>query len=107
MYLTTKPDRVGAGYAILEQELRVHACIRVHTGKTKIWNQAGVRPEVCDVLEGIPFEEQGIKVLGSPVGHPAFVARQLERGRPECDHPQQQVLQKRMIEVCGIASRTF
>ena len=97
IYLTTKPDRVGAGYAILEQELRVHACIRVHTGKTKIWNQAGVRPEVCDVLEriarvqdptatvwkgsgpGIPFEEQGIKVLGSPMGHPAFVARQLER----------------------------
>ena len=96
-YLTTKPDRVGAGYAILEQELRVHACIRVHTGNSKIWNQAGVRPEVCDVLEriarvqdptatvwkgsglGTPFEEQGIKVLGSPVEHPAFVARQLER----------------------------
>ena len=96
IYLTAKPDRVGAGYAILEQELRVHACIRVHTGKTKIWNQAGVRPEVC-VLERIarvqdpaatvwkgsgpriPFEEQGIKVLGSLVGHPAFVARQLER----------------------------
>ena len=35
IYLTTKPDRVGAGYAILEQELRVHACIRVHR-KTKI-----------------------------------------------------------------------
>ena len=30
IYLTTKPDRVGAGYATLEQELRVHACIRVH-----------------------------------------------------------------------------
>ena len=52
--------------------------------------------KVCDVLEKIarvktqqpqcgrdlqesPFEEQGIKVLGSPVGYPAFVARQLER----------------------------
>ena len=39
IYLTTKPDRVGAGNAILEQELRVHACIPVHIGKTKIWNQ--------------------------------------------------------------------
>ena len=24
-----------------------------------------------------------------------------------CDHPQQQVLQKRMIRLCGIASRHF
>ena len=45
-----KPDRVGAGYAFLEQDLRVHACIRVHTGVTKIWNQAGGNPELCDVI---------------------------------------------------------
>ena len=50
---------------------------------------------MCDVLErlariedptatvwkgpGLPEEDQGIKVLGSPLGHPAFVARHLER----------------------------
>ena len=93
--LTTKPDRAGAGCTILEEELRVHACIRIHMGKTMVWNQARVRPPVCDVLErmawtgdptatvwkglGLLEEEQGIKVLGSPLGHPAFVARHLER----------------------------
>ena len=50
-----------------------------------MWNQAGLRPPVCDVLErlariedptatvwkgpGLPEEHQGIKVLGSPLGH--------------------------------------
>ena len=51
VYLTSKPDRVGACYTILEEELRVHACIRIHLEKTKVWNQAGLRPPVCDVLE--------------------------------------------------------
>ena len=70
---------------MLEEELKVHACIRIHMGKTAVWNQAGLRPPVCDVLErlarieGIPEEEQGIKVLGSLLRHPAFVARHLER----------------------------
>ena len=81
---------MGACYTILEEELRVHACIRIHLGKTKVWNQAGLRPPVCDVLErlariedptatvwkgpGLPEEDQGIKVLGSPLGS----------GRPVC-----------------------
>ena len=52
-FISQRSQTVGVGYTILEQELRVHACIRVHTGQTKIWNQAGVRPEVCDVLERI------------------------------------------------------
>ena len=32
---------------------RVHACIRVHTGNTKVCNQAGVRLQVCKVLARI------------------------------------------------------
>ena len=61
----------------------------------KVWNQVGVVSQVCDVLErivriedttvtvwkglGLSEEEEGIKVLGSPLGHPAFVTRLLER----------------------------
>ena len=75
--------------------LRVHACIRNHTGKTKVWNRAGVRPDVCDVLERnaqvtdptaseekgstLPTHKQGIKVLGTPLGHPDFVRDQLRQ----------------------------
>ena len=43
---------------------------RVQDPTATVWKGSG---------PGIPFEEQGIKVLGSPVGHPAFVTRQLER----------------------------
>ena len=58
--------------------------------------RCGTRPPVCDVLERLariedptatvwkgpgllPEEDQEIKVLGSPLGHRAFVARHLER----------------------------
>ena len=49
IYLVTK--RVGAVYAIMEEQLRVQ--IRIHGGKTKVWNRAGERPQICDVLERI------------------------------------------------------
>ena len=53
IYLVTPPDRPGPVYAALEESLRVHVCIRIYTGKTKVWNRADVRPNVCDVLERI------------------------------------------------------
>ena len=81
IYLVTPPDRAGPVYAALEEALRVHACIRIHTGKTKVWNRVGVIPDVCDVLERIaqvtdptasvwkgsilPTHEQGIKTRNS------------------------------------------
>ena len=36
----------------VQEELFNHH-IRVHTGKTQVWNQGGVRPEGCDFLERI------------------------------------------------------
>ena len=53
IYLVTMPERVGAMYAIVEEQLRVQAKIRIHGGKTKVWNRAGERPQICDVLERI------------------------------------------------------
>ena len=63
--------------------------------KREVWNMAGVRPEVCDVLERIaqaddpsavvwrgsqvPSIQQGVKILGTPLGHPDFVSARLER----------------------------
>ena len=51
--MVTSPDRVGAVYAIVQKELRVHACIEIRGGKTRVWNRAGLRPEACNVLERI------------------------------------------------------
>ena len=75
-------------------------CARMHQGaKTNVWNQAGVRPVACNAMERIartnnpeavvwmgstiPTVEQGIKVLGTPIGHQDFVAAQLESVRRE------------------------
>ena len=97
--MVTPPARVGPMYAVVQEELHVHASIRVHHGKTKVWNQVGVRPVVYSALEqiarvahpeavvwtgsAIPTSDQGITVLGTPIGHPDFVAAQLEAVRRE------------------------
>ena len=99
VYMATPPERVGPMFAVVQEELYVHAAIRVHHGKTKVWNQAGVRPVGCNALEQIarvthpeavvwtgsmiPIAQQGIKVLGTPIRHPDFVAAQLEAVRRE------------------------
>ena len=83
IHMVTRPERVGAA----------RASIRIHGGKTKIWNQSGERPRICDVLERIaqqnnprarvwrglevPTPQQGIKVLGTPLGHTDFVRQHL------------------------------
>ena len=51
IYLKLSPDRVAPVYALLQQELWRHARIRVHDGKTQVWNRAGLCPAGCDVLE--------------------------------------------------------
>ena len=73
-------------------ELWTHARIRVHNGKTHVWNMSGVRPAGCDILQrfaeqhdpearvwtGSGAAEQGIIILGTPLGHDEFVRAQLE-----------------------------
>ena len=66
----------------------------IHQGKTKLWNAAGCKPAMADMLtvaakrrspkvvvwrgdRGLPKSEQGMKVLGVPVGHKEFIKAQL------------------------------
>ena len=72
IYMVTRPDRVGPVYANLQENLHVHACIRIHCGKTKVWNKAGIRPAACDALERIA------RIGNPPLGHEDFVAAHLE-----------------------------
>ena len=81
----TLPDRVGPVHAIVQEELRVHACKRIHCGKTKVWNKAGTRPAACGAFErmariviqratvwkgpGVPAREQCIKDFLTPLRH--------------------------------------
>ena len=109
-------ERVATIHMLLENALWVHARIRMHAGKTKIFNRAGERPEACDHLEriartvseearvwrggaDIPEVERGIKVLGTPLGHPVFVQHQLARVRAH-----QQVLLDRIPAIPDVQS---
>ena len=94
--VTPDPARVGPIYAVLQEHLYGYARIRINGGKTQVWNRGGTRPEACDVLEQIaqsldpdaqvwrgpphlPESEQGMKVLGSPLGHPSFIQQFLRK----------------------------
>ena len=101
IYLLCRPARVLTVHTIAQRELWRHARIRVHSGKTHIWNMAGARPERCEVLErlaqqedpearvwtgsNVPLEQQGIRILGTPLGHDEFVRAQLEMKSREHD----------------------
>ena len=113
--VTPTAVEVGPAYGHVQNALRNHCGIQVHVGKTKIWNRAGNRPAVCDVLERIartvnprakvwrgsqlPTVERGIKVLGTPLGHEDYVARHLEAVTDE-----QRILLERIPRVQDVQS---
>ena len=95
LYIVCHPDRVGEIHSILQRELFRHAHISIHLGKTKMWNRSGDEPETCARLQAaaavvdqsavvwrgdhtLPVSSQGVKILGSPVGHPGYVSAQLQ-----------------------------
>ena len=99
--MVCKPDRVGAVHDLLRVHLWDKCRISLHTGKTKVWNKSGTYPPDCarlqraatDVsLEAVVWrgdahlhpDQQGFKVLGVPLGHPAYVKRFLEDCGPQC-----------------------
>ena len=80
IYIVCLPDRVGDIHAVLQEELYRHARISIHLGKTKVWNSGGEEPEACAVWRGdptLPVALQGVKILGTPVGHEAFILHNL------------------------------
>ena len=94
-FIVTQPESIGDSFRSLETELWNRAKIRIHGGKTKIWNRVGIRPPICDEFERraraidpsaivwrgseVPCHQQGLKVLCTPLGHPEFVRQFLEK----------------------------
>ena len=75
IYFITAPNRVGAIYATLQEALWAHDICTVlermarETDRTaRVWRGS-------EVLE----DEQGMKVLGTPLGHPQYVRRFLSQ----------------------------
>ena len=86
-------DHTALGTALWER-----ANIRVHLGKTRAWNAAG--EETSALLDALPAApradawagswarppaQQGITVLGTPLGHAAYIAGALRRVREKHD----------------------
>ena len=87
---TWSPHRIAAIHHRVETELWEHARIRINQGKTQLWNWGGtLRPRCEHIIEAgrrahppvtlwrgdlsLPVEEQGIRVLGTLLGHREFV----------------------------------
>ena len=89
VYVICRPERVVEIYKILEEEMLAHSEIRLHLGKTQVWNWAGIPPGTNSLTRSarvvkpdavvwrgdasLPLEQQGVKILGVPVGQPEFV----------------------------------
>ena len=67
----------------------LRARIRVHQGKTQVWNRGGSRPTSGRIDQGpgsqtwkgdldLPVDRQGLRVLGAPIGTQEHVMRQLK-----------------------------
>ena len=87
------PERAGELHGALEDALWRHARIRLHQGKTCVWNAAGEEPSGLARLQpvgadpvwtgawSLPADQRGLLVLGAPLGSEAFVRRELGRKR--------------------------
>ena len=100
IYLICQPDRVQDVHRILEEELRTRVGIRVHHGKTQIWNKSGCTPRGVDVMtkiargtvkdavlwrgdQNLPVGEQGIGKLGVPIGQEEYIKNHLAKKSDE------------------------
>ena len=95
LYIVCRPERVGAVHDLLRRYLWQHAGMSLHAVKTKVWNRSGACPPACVAMQRaavavsptavvwrgdheLPTHQQGLKVLGVPLGHPDFVLKFLE-----------------------------
>ena len=78
VYTIVSPARVRPVFDLLSHHLFHSAHIQLNTGKTRVWNAAGLRPPNLEGLgdnvwvgnQNLPTTEQGLVVLGTPLGTP-------------------------------------
>ena len=99
IYVTGPPEHTAGQFAIVREALARHANIQVHLGKTHAWNSAGEEPPgLLEELSpedpehpcwtgnwAIPAAQQGVVVLGSPIGSREFIATKLAQRLEEQD----------------------
>ena len=94
IYIVCSPERVATLYGVLAAALWDHARVQLNQGKTRVWNtfgtQQGRNPRTSlhsNQAPALPrafgsgLEQQGLVVLGAPLGPEAFVQRHLRDRR--------------------------
>ena len=79
----------GSTLFVILQHVFTHSSIRVHHGKTQVWNRGSVAPLGIEVLQAVARVNDPdailwrgdptlrVRILGTPLGHPDFVRSQL------------------------------
>ena len=89
VYAMVEPHKVKPVYDLLAHHLYTHAHIQLNSGKTRVWNLAGVPPPNLEPLgadvwvgnPALPPEQRGLTVLGAPLGTPEYQRHHLSQTR--------------------------
>ena len=79
VYIVCQPERVRVLFDLLAESLFRVAGIRIHDGKTRVWNASGTVPDNVEELGPAVWQPRGITVLGTPIGSPEYTAERVER----------------------------
>ena len=103
------PNRMATVHTAMQEELLAHTGIQIHCGKTQLWNRAGVAPAGSVALTvaakavdpdaivwrgdaELNFEDQGVVILGTPLGHEEFVRSHLAKKSVKHDQLVEKIL---------------
>ena len=68
VHVVSPPGRTRPMYNVLDEKLEAGAGIRLHAGKTRVWNSASMCPPNVVDLGAEVWNPEGIKIIGTPVG---------------------------------------
>ena len=66
-------------YELLGSKLEAVAGIRLHDGKTRVWNRQGMCPQEMAAFGPEVWSLEGLEILGTPVGSVEFVQRLVDQ----------------------------
>ncbi len=91
IYIVCQPDRVRVLFDLVRAALLRYAHIEINMGKTRVWNAGCVEPEGARDMgtensswvgdRTLPDDQQGLVVLGAPLGSQPFVINSLQETR--------------------------
>ena len=79
VYIVCQPERVRVLFDLFLESLIQVAGIRLHDGKTSLWNASGTVPDNVEELGPAVWQPRGIAVLGTPIGSLEYTAERVER----------------------------